>query len=157
MRRARPRRRPGFELRRITLGDWVVLVSSVLILVSLFLPWFVSNVPGAHSQWAFTYSPVFAAVVIVVFLATLFLVVYPIAAAEFGLALLPFSAPLLYFVMGIGLLLLSIFQLGKYNCLQCQGVVAGFGLYVAVFASLAYIIGAVIRWASRPRRRAVER
>ncbi|HZU13142.1 MAG TPA: hypothetical protein VFB58_09920 [Chloroflexota bacterium] len=152
MGRARPRRR-GFELRRITLGDWVVLVSSLLTLVSLFLPWFVTNVQGAHDQWAFTYSEVYSVIVIVIFLATIFLVLYPVAALEFGLSPLPFSSPLLYFLLGIILLLLSVFEVGKYACIQCQGVVGGFGVYVAVFASLTYILGAVIRWGSRPRRR----
>ncbi len=60
-----------------SIGDYIVLVASVLTLVSLFLPWFTSSVPRPHSEWAFTYSEVASVVVIVFFLATVFLVVVP--------------------------------------------------------------------------------
>ena len=62
MRSARPRRGPIMDLRRITIGDYIVLVASLLTVISLFMTWFVSNVPGTHNQWAFTYSEVAAVV-----------------------------------------------------------------------------------------------
>jgi hypothetical protein len=140
------------DLRRVTIGDYVVLVASLLTVVSLFMTWFVSNVPGTHNQWAFTYSEVASVVVIVFFLATVFLVLYPVIAPEFGLPPLPFSTPLIFLTMGGILLLMFMFEFGKYSCILCQGVSRGFGIYVGLISSVVYIIGAIIRWGSRPAR-----
>jgi hypothetical protein len=140
------------DLRRVTIGDYIVLVASLLTVVSLFMTWFVSNVPGTHNQWAFTYSEVAAVVVIVFFLATLFLVVYPAIAPELGLPPLPFSTPLVFLTMGGILLLIFMFEFGKYSCVLCQGVSQGFGIYIGLIASVVFIIGAIIKWGSRPSR-----
>jgi uncharacterized membrane protein YadS len=134
----------------VTLGDYIVLAASIVTLVSLFLPWFVSNIPGQHGEWAFTYSEVASVIVIVFFLATLFLVVYPSIAAGNGFPPLPFGAPLPYMVMGMVLVLLYDFQLGKYSCIECQGTSSGFGIWLGLIASIAYIIGAIVRWSARP-------
>jgi hypothetical protein len=150
MRTVRPRRRGYFDLRRITLGDYIVLASSLVTLISLFLPWFVSTIPGQHSEWAFTYSPWVSVIVIVFFLATLFLAIYPAVAAGMGLPPMPFGVPLPYMIMGIVLLLSFDFQLGKYGCIECQGTSRGFGIYLGLIASAVYIIGSIIRWSSRP-------
>lgn len=154
MRRVRPQRRGVIDLGRIAIGDWIVLFAGLLTVASLFMPWFITDVPGSHDQWAFTYSDWASVVVIVFFLATLFLVVYPSLSPELGLPPLPFSTPLIYLVMGGILLLLFVFELGKYGCIiQCQGVTRGFGVYVGLVAALVYILGAVVRWGSRPTRR----
>jgi hypothetical protein len=91
-------------------------------------------------------------VVIVFFLATLFLVIYPTVAAEFGLPPLPFSTPLFFLTMGSILLLMFTYELGKYACIECQGVSRGFGIWVAWISSFVYILGAIIKWGSRPVR-----
>ena len=148
MRSVRPRRRGFLDMRRITIGDYIVLVSALLTVVSLFLPWFTS--PGTHDQWAFTYSEVAAVVVIVFFLATLFLVIYPALSGELNLPPLPFSTPLVFLTMGSVLLLLFMYELGKYDCIQCTGISRGIGVWVALIASLVFIIGAIIKWGSRP-------
>jgi hypothetical protein len=148
------RRRGGFiDIARITLGDWIVLIAGLLTVVSLFLPWFLSNVPGTHDQWAFTYSEVFSVVVLVFFLATLFLVIYPAISNEMGLPPLPFSTPVIFLTMGAILLLLFFYELGRYDCIECQGVSRGLGVWVGLIASVVYIVGAVIRWGSRPTKR----
>jgi hypothetical protein len=152
MRSVRSRRTGFFDARRIMLGDYVVLASSLITLISLFLPWFASSTYGVRSQWAFTYSEIACVVVIVFFLATLFLVIYPAIAGGSGLPPLPFAPPLIYLCLGIILLLMFDFQLGKYSCIQCQGTGRGFGIWLGLIASMAYIIGAVIRWSSRPAR-----
>ena|SRR5579884_2046522 len=152
MRSARPRRGSTMDLRRITIGDYIVLVASLLTVASLFMTWFVSNVPGSHSQWAFTYSPVAAVVVIVFFLATIFLVLYPALSPQLGLPALPFSTPVIFLLMGAILLILFVFEFGRYSCVSCQGISRGFGIYVGLIASIAFIFGAVLRWASRPVR-----
>src|SRR5947209_7259333 len=156
MRSARPRRGNVMDLRRITIGDYIVLVAGLLTVVSLFMTWFVSNVPGAHDQWAFTYSEVASVVVIVFFLATLFLVIYPAVSREAGLPPLPFATPLVFLTMGSILLLLFTFELGKYDCIQCQvgGVGRGFGIWVAFVSAWAYLVGAIVKWGSRPTRTA---
>src|SRR5437763_1692443 len=145
MRSARPRRRSFIDLRRITIADYIVLASSLLALVSLFMPWFVSSLPPSRSQWAFTYSEVASVVVIVFFLATLFLSIYPLLAAEAGFPALPFSTPLVFLTMGSILLLLFTYELGKYSCVLCQGVSRGFGVWVALISACVYIVGAVIK------------
>jgi hypothetical protein len=152
MRRGRPRSRGFIDLRRITLGDYMVLAASLLTVVSLFLPWFVSSVPRTHGEWAFTYSEAASVVVIVFFLATLFLVLYPAIATEMGLSPLPFSTPIVYMTLGAVLLLLFVYELGKYACFQCQGVSRGFGIWLALISAVIYLIGAVIRWGTRPSR-----
>src|SRR5947209_20623464 len=100
MRNARVRRRRFMDLRQITMGDYVSLVAGILIFASLFMPWAVSNIQGAHSQWAFTYSEVASVVVIVLFLATLFLIIYPVVSTEVGLPPLPFATPLVFLCIG---------------------------------------------------------
>jgi hypothetical protein len=156
MRRVRPRRRGFIDLRRITIGDYIILVSSAMTLASLFMTWFVTTLPGAHDQWAFTYSEVASVVVIVFFLATLFLVIYPAVSRDAGLPPLPFATPLVFLTMGSILLLLFTFELGKYDCIQCQvgGVGRGFGIWVAFVSAWAYLVGAIVKWGSRPTRTA---
>lgn len=152
MRSVRPRRRGFIDLRRITIGDYMVLVAGLLTVISLFLPWFISSVPRTHGEWAFTYSEAASVLVIVFFLATLFLVLYPAIASEMGLPPLPFSTPVVYITLGAVLLLIFVYELGKYACFQCQGASRGFGIWLALISSVMYLIGAVIRWGSRPTR-----
>lgn len=149
MRNVRARRRGIIDLRRITIGDWIVAVAGLLALVSLLLPWFSSSVPRPHDEWAFTYSPVASTVVIVFFLVTLFLIIYPAISPDFGLPSLPFATPLIFFSMGAILLLMFTYQLGKYACIACQGVSRGFGVWVALISAVVYLLGAVIKWGSR--------
>lgn len=150
MRRVRPPRRAFIDVRSITIGDYIVLFSSLLALVSLFLPWFINHTLGAHDQWAFTYSEVAAVVVIVFFMATIFLVIYPALSPDLRLPLLPFSTPVVFMTMGAVLLLLFTYELGKYDCVACVGASRGFGVWVAFVAAWAYIIGSIIKWGSRP-------
>lgn len=158
MRRTRARRRSFLDLSQIQIGDYIILISAALAVVSLFLPWLVTNTPGSHNEWAFTYSDIAAVIVIVFFLATLFLVVYPALSPDLNLPLLPISTPLLFFLMGGIMLVISVFELGKYDCIECQGLVSrGFGVYVLIIASILYLIGAVIKWGSRPSARRTER
>lgn len=155
MRNVRVRRRSGFiDLHRITIGDWIVLAAALVTVISLFMPWFVSNLPGGHNQWAFTYSEVASVVVIVFFLATLFLVIYPALSSELGLPPLFFTTPVIFLTLGLILLLLFTYEIGKYGCVLCQGISRGFGVWVAFIAALAYIIGAIIKWGSRQAPRA---
>lgn len=154
MRTVRSRRHRFIDLRRIMIGDYIVLLASLFTLISLFMPWFMTTVPGSHDQWAFTYSEVASVVVIVFFLASLFLVIYPAVSAEAGLPPLPFATPLIFLTMGSVLLLLFMYELGRYDCIQCQvgGVGRGFGIWVGLIASLIYLMGAIVRWGSRPVR-----
>lgn len=152
MRNVRTRRRGFIDLQRINLGDWIVLLAGALTVASLFFPWFVSSV-AANTQWAFTYSEVFSVVVIVFFLAALFLVIYPALSPDLGLPPLPFSTPVVFLTMGSILLLSYMYQLGKYACITCTGTSRGFGLWLGLIASFVFIIGAVIKWGSRPTRR----
>lgn len=153
MRNTRARRRSFLQLGRVTIGDWIVLVAACLTAISLFLPWFVSNVPGSSTQSAFAYSELFSVVVLVFFLATLALVIYPALSPDLGLPPLPFSTPVIFVFMGLVLLLMYFFEFGKYSCITCQGVSHGFGIYLGLIASFVYLAGAIIKWGSRPTRR----
>lgn len=153
MRSVRVRRRAFFDLRRITIGDWIVLVAALLTLASLFMTWFTTSVPRAHGEWAFTYSEVACVVVIVIFLATLFLVIYPGLSPDVGLPPLPFSTPLIFVTMGTILVLVFDYELGKYACISCQNVSRGYGVWIGFIASCVYVLGAVIKWGSRPPKR----
>lgn len=154
MRSVRVRRRGFMDLRRITIGDWIILVSSLMAVISLFMTWFTSSLPRPHGEWAFTYSEWAAVVVILFFLVTVFLVFYPALSPDLGLPPLPFSPPLIFFTMGAILVLVFTYQLGKYACIQCTTVSRGFGVWVGLIATFVYILGAVIRWGSRPVNRA---
>jgi hypothetical protein len=125
-----------------------------MTLISLFMPWFVTSLTGSHDQWAFTYSEVASVVVIVFFLVTFFLVIYPAISSDVGLPPLPFSTPLIFLTMGSILLLLFTYELGKYDCIECQGLgqARGFGVWVAFISAWVYLVGAIIRWGSRPTR-----
>lgn len=154
MRNVRARRRSFLDVRRVGVGDWIILVASVMTVASLFMPWFVTSIPGHHDEWAFTYSEFASAVVIVIFLATLFLVVYPALSGDLRLAPLPFSPPLIFFTMATILILIFTFELGRYGCIECAGASSrGFGVWVALIAAAVYMIGAVIKWGSRPSAR----
>ncbi len=158
MRTVRPRRSGFLDLRQIAIGDYVVLASSLMTVISLFLPWLVrTDGVGPHTDSAFAYSEVAAVVVIVFFLATLFLVIYPAITRDLGFPVLPFSTPLIFLSLGFILLLVFDYELGQYSCLLCTGVATasrGFGVYLAFISSLAYIVGAIILWGARPSRRA---
>jgi len=153
MRGARVRRRSFVDLRHIMIGDWVVFVAGLMTLVSLFLPWFNTSVPRPHGEWAFTYSEVASVIVIVFFLATVFLILYPAFSPELGLPAFPFSTPLVFVTMGTILLLVFDYQLGKYACISCQTVNRGYGVWIGFIAAFVYILGAIIKWGSRPPRR----
>lgn len=154
MRRSRPRRRGFIDFQTITLGDYIILAAAILSTVSLFLPWVSLSVPRSHTEWAFTYSVVASTVVIVFFLASLFLILYPAIADEMGLPPLPFSTPLIFLTMGAILWLIFTYELGKYECaIQCVGASRNFGVLIAWVASLVFLIGSVIKWGSRPSRR----
>ncbi|GAC1323912.1 MAG: hypothetical protein NVS2B16_06670 [Chloroflexota bacterium] len=153
MRSVRTRRRSFIDFRRILIGDYIVLVASFMTLVSLFMPWFVSSIGPARSQPAFAYSAVAATVVIIFFLLTLFLVLYPAMSHELGLPPLPFSPPVIFLAVGSVLVLLFTYELGKYACVQCSGSGRGYGVWLAWVASGVYIVGAVVLWGSRPLRR----
>jgi hypothetical protein len=152
MRSVRPRRRAILDLRRVTIGDYIVLFSALCTVISLFLPWFTSAAPGTRSQWAFTYSQIAAVVVIVFFLAALFLVFYPALSPDLGLPPLPFSTPLVFLLMGSILLLLFVYEVGKYDCIQCAGIGRGIGVWVGLVASILFIAGSIIKWGSRTTR-----
>lgn len=152
MRNVRVRQRRFLDLRQLTIGDYIVLLASLFTVASLFMTWFVTSLPRPHGEWAFTYSEVASVVVIVFFLATIFLVLYPVIAQEMGLAPLPFATPVVFLTLGSILLLLFTYELGKYDCVLCQGVSRGFGVWVAFIAAWVYIAGAVIKWGSRPAR-----
>jgi hypothetical protein len=91
-----------------------------------------------------------AVIVIVFFLATIFLVIYPALSPDLGLPPLPFSTPVVFLTMGAILLLMFTYELGKYACIQCAGLNRGIGIWVALISSILYIVGAVIKWGSRP-------
>jgi hypothetical protein len=149
---SRLRRRPVIDLGRISVGDYIVLVASLLTVISLFLPWFVSSI-GPRTEHAFAYSEVASVVVILFFLFTIFLVVYPALSPDLGLPPLPFAPPIPMLTLGIILLLVFDYELGKYGCIQCTGTNRGFGIWVGLVASFVYIVGAIVKWASRPLRR----
>jgi hypothetical protein len=150
MRNVRVRRRGFLDLRQLAIGDYIVLIASLFTVASLFMTWFITTVPNAHGEWAFTYSEVASVVVIVFFLATVFLVLYPVISREVGLAPLPFATPVVLLTMGSVLLLLFTYELGKYDCVLCQGSSRGFGVWVAFIAAWVYITGALIKWGARP-------
>lgn len=151
MRNVRVRRRGGvIDLHRITIGDWFVLFAGLFTVIALFLPWFHSNLAGGHDQNAFAYSEVAAVVVIVFFLATLYLVVYPALSADVGLPPLPFQTPMLFLAMGTILLLIFTYEAGRYGCVLCQGTSRGIGVWVALTAAVLYVLGAIVKWGSRP-------
>lgn len=153
MRRVRPQRRSFIDLQRITIGDYLVLASALLTFVSLFLPWITLNGPPSHSEWAFKYSEIAAVIVIVFMLATIFLVIYPALSSDLGLPVMPFSTPVIFLTMGGILVLLFSFELGKYACVLCVGESRGIGLWLAFVSAWVFIIGAVVRWGSRPAAR----
>lgn len=156
MRTIRPRQRGFFDARRVTLGDYIVLAAALVTFISLFLPWYVSNIPGTGDVWAFTYSEAASVAVIVLFLATVILALYPAVTGNTRLPPLPFSSPPVYLCIGIVLVLLFDYQLGKYTGIPPTGTgsTRGFGIWLGLIASLAYIVGAIIRWSTRPVRAA---
>jgi hypothetical protein len=153
MHSVRVRRRSFIDLRRIMVGDWIILVASAFTLLGLFMPWITETTPTKHDDWAFTYSEWTSVIVIVFFLATLFLVTYPALSPDLGLAPLPFATPLIFFGMGAFLLLIFTYELGKYACIACQTTSRGYGIWVAWVAAFVFLVGAIIKWGSRPVRR----
>lgn len=151
MRNVRTRRRGFIDARRITIGDYIVLFSGVLLVLALFLPWFNTTAPG-HT-WAFVYSQVASVIIIVFFLATLFLVIYPALSRDLNLPSLSFSTPVVFLTMGALLLLLFFYEAGRYACdISCTGFSRGIGIWVGLIASLLFITGAIIKWGSRSAR-----
>jgi len=149
MRTARNRRRGFVNLHQVTVGDWIVLFASLMAVVSLFLTWYQAETPGAKGQWAFSFSPWTSIIVILFFLVTLFLTLYPAMHDEFGLPPLPFASPLIFMTIASLLLLIFAYELGKYGCVDCTRVTRGFGVWVGFIAAFVYLVGAVIKWGSR--------
>lgn len=153
MQNIRVRRRSFVDLRKILIGDYIVLVAALISLVSLFLPWFVSSIGPSHVETAFAYSAIASTVIILMFLATIFLVIYPALSPDLRVPRFPLATAPIFLLFGAVLTLLTTYELGKYACIQCAGVSRGFGVWLAWVAAIVYIVGAVIKWGSRPLRR----
>jgi len=149
MRATRNRRRGFVNLQQVTIGDWIVLFASLMSVISLFLTWYQAETPGARGQWAFTYSEWTSVLVIVIFLITLFLTLYPALSQDFGLPPLPFASPLIFMTLGSLLLLIFTYELGKYGCVDCARVTRGFGVWVGFISAFVYLVGAIVKWGSR--------
>lgn len=141
-------RRRSLNLNRLGAGDYIMLLVCIVMFFALTLNIWVSNESVnslEHSAWYFT-------VELVLLLLTLVLVVYPVLESELSLPALPFATPPILLATGFLILLTTTYELGRYDGVEQVNLSAGIGMWLAFICSIVYLIGAVIKWASRERR-----
>ncbi len=127
-----------------------MLLVSIVMFFALTLNIWVSNENVnslAHSGWYFIIE-------LILLLLTLVLVVYPVLESELSLPPLPFATPPVLLATGFLILLTTTYELGRYDGVGAVTVSAGIGLWLTFICSIVYLIGALIKWAGRERRRA---
>lgn len=147
--------RPTRDIRRratnigpLESGDWLLLGSSVLLFFAVVVNWWVS---GGHVNAA-KFSLAYFVVMLMLIIGTIGLICYPLFQAEASLPAIPLATPPLYLVIGVVMVVASIYELGRYEGVAQPTVSPGFGLYLAIVSSLLYALGALLKWASRQRR-----
>lgn len=139
-------RRRSLNIGNLSAGDYVLLVVSFVLFLALILNWWVS---GASVN-AVKFSQFYFVIVLILILVTLGLIVYPLLEAEANLRPLPFATAPLLLAIGFLLLLMTTYELGRYNGIGST-VNPGFGLWLAFVCSWLYLLGALIKWGSRQR------
>jgi magnesium-transporting ATPase (P-type) len=143
----RATRRHTIDLRQLALGDYIILVASVILFFALLLNWWASG----QNVNAFQHSWLYAVITLVFLLITIVLVTYPLFQPEFRLPPLPVATPPLLLILAFLILLSVVYELGRYVGVDNVGIAPGFGLWLAFIASLVYLLGALIKWGARLR------
>lgn len=141
-------RRRSVGLGHLAAGDFIVLLVSLLLFFALIINWWVSNA----SLNAVKYSQLYFVIVLILILATVGLVMYPILESEANLRPLPFATPTILLAIGFLILLMTTYELGRYEGVGLGNVGPGFGLWLAFVCSWLYLLGALVKWGSRQRR-----
>ncbi len=134
-------------MSHIGAGDFGILIASVLLFVALIPNWWASG----QSFNAVKYSVVYFVIVLVLILVTIGLILYPLMESEAGIRALPFATPPLFLSIGFLLLLITTFELGRYDGVG-SAFRAGFGLWLAEICCVVYLIAGLVKWGSRERR-----
>ena len=144
----RDARRRSINVGNLNAGDWVILAACFLLFVALIGGWW-TNPGGVNSV---RFSQLYFVAMLVLILATIVLIIYPLLQAEAGLRPLPLATPPILIVIGFLILLGTVYELGRYRGIAQTTVSPGFGIYFALICSVIYLIGALAKWGSRERR-----
>lgn len=137
------------DLTRLTAGDFAILGASALLFLALFVNWWANG----QNVNALEHSSLYVTVSLVLLLVTVVLVIYPTLEPEFDLPPLPFATPLVLLGIGLVVLIMAVFELGRYIGVDNVGITPGIGPWLAIIASAIYLLGATVKWGSRPRHR----
>jgi len=141
-------RRRALNVAHLDAGDWLILFASVLLFIALIVNWWVRG-GSVNSAWR---SEVYFVVMLLMILATIVLVAYPMLEAEMGTRPLPFATPPILILIGLVIFLSTLYELGRYEGVAQPTISPGFGVFLALICSALYLVGALIKWGSRERR-----
>jgi hypothetical protein len=145
--------RHDFDARRWTAGDKIAGVASLVVLMSLFLPWYTATISAGNSAGAAPRSASESGTdahgwLRLVFVIVLLLVVYLVLTARFRA--LPFMSPLRHYVLMLALtagdlLLIVIGFLLKPGADGITGVSIGWGIgaFLALIAAIVAVLAPV--------------
>src|SRR5437867_1545256 len=104
-------RRGSVVFGQLGTGDLIILFVSGVLFLAIMLNWWVSNM--SVNAWQF--SQLYFVIVLLVILATLAVDLYPLLETEMGFRPLPVATPPLFLGMGFLLLLMTTYELGRYD------------------------------------------
>jgi hypothetical protein len=145
--------RHNFDARRWTVSDKIVGVASLVVLISLFLPWYTATISAENSAGAVPRSASESGTdahgwLRLVFVIVLLLVVYLVLTARFPA--LPFLSPLRHYLLmlaltAVDLLLIVIGFLLKPSADGIAGVSIswGIGAFLALIAAIVALMAPV--------------
>jgi hypothetical protein len=145
--------RHNFDARRWTVSDKIAGVASLVVLISLFLPWYTATISAGNSAGAAPRSASESGTdahgwLRLVFVIVLLLVVYLVLTARFPA--LPFMSPLRHYLLmlafaAVDLLLIVIAFLLKPSADGITGVSIswGIGAFLALIAAIVAVLAPV--------------
>lgn len=142
------RRRTGNE-GSLESGDWLLLGASTLLFFAVVVNWWVTNANFNAAKFSVAYF----VVMVILAIGSVALICYPFVQTRIGLPSLPVATPPLYLSVAVILILATVYELGRYEGVEQPTISPGFGLYLAIVSSVLYGFGALLKWASRERRR----
>jgi hypothetical protein len=125
------------DLRRLRAGEWIAALSGVLLLVSLFLPWY-GREPGAEDASAWQ---ALAAVDVTLALVAAFGVTLLVVTASQRVPAVPIALSAIVTLVGlIGLLLVLIRLANVPDGLDGRE----FGVWLALVATIGIVVGGIV-------------
>lgn len=141
-------RRRTFNIGQLGSGDWVLFAATFALFIALIVNWWTGGSGAVNSV---RFSEIYFVAMLILILATIALITYPVIQSEVNLRPLPFATPPIMILIGLIIFCATVYECGRYQGVAQTTVSPGFGIYLALICAVVYLVGALIKWGSRER------